>query len=242
MASLDTPPLGTSTVKWRFPDIHPEGRKYVAIAAAIALVSLFVWDFITWPLVFLTFGVAAFFRDPIRVTPQGEGLIVAPADGLVTMIQRVELPPELRGAQALGDQAMVRVSIFMSVFDVHINRTPITGTIRHVIYISGRFLNADLDKASEENERQHIIVEDRHGLRIGFTQIAGLVARRIVSFVKPGDMVVSGQRVGLIRFGSRVDVFLPDDFGCQVALGQRTVAGETVIGRRRMPDVLGVSQ
>ncbi|MBQ1499190.1 MAG: phosphatidylserine decarboxylase [Sphingomonas sp.] len=242
MASMDKPPLGTSTVKWRFPDIHPEGRKYVAIAAAIALASLFIFDFITWPLVFLAFGVAAFFRDPIRVTPQGEGMLIAPADGLVTMIQPVELPPELRGPQALGDAPMVRVSIFMSVFDVHVNRTPITGTIRHVIYISGRFLNADLDKASEENERQHFIVEDKHGLRIGFTQIAGLVARRIVSFTKPGDMVVAGQRVGLIRFGSRVDVFLPADYVAQVTLGQRTIAGETIIARKGAAAVSGISQ
>ena len=242
MASMDKPPLGTSTVKWRFPDIHPEGRKYVAIAAAIALASLFIFDFITWPLVFLAFGVAAFFRDPIRVTPQGEGMLIAPADGLVTMIQPVELPPELRGPQALGDAPMVRVSIFMSVFDFHVNRTPITGTIRHVIYISGRFLNADLDKASEENERQHFIVEDKHGLRIGFTQIAGLVARRIVSFTKPGDMVVAGQRVGLIRFGSRVDVFLPADYVAQVTLGQRTIAGETIIARKGAAAVSGISQ
>ncbi|MEP9360481.1 phosphatidylserine decarboxylase [Sphingomonas sp. KR3-1] len=242
MASLDKPPLGTPTVKWRFPDIHPEGRKYVAIAAAIALLSLFVFDFITWPLVFLAFGVAAFFRDPIRVTPQAEGILVAPADGLVTMIQPVELPPELRGPQALGEAPMVRVSIFMSVFDVHVNRTPITGTIRHVIYISGRFLNADLDKASEENERQHFIVEDKNGLRIGFTQIAGLVARRIVSFTKPGDMVVAGQRVGLIRFGSRVDVFLPADYVAQVTLGQRTIAGETIIAKKGAAAVSGISQ
>ncbi|NYT40140.1 phosphatidylserine decarboxylase [Sphingomonas sp. R-74633] len=242
MASMDKPPLGTPTMKWRFPDIHPEGRKYVAIAAAIALATLFIWDFITWPLVFLTFGVAAFFRDPVRVTPQGEGMLIAPADGLVTMIQPVELPPELRGPQALGDKPMVRVSIFMSVFDVHVNRTPITGTIRHVIYISGRFLNADLDKASEENERQHFIVEDKNGLRIGFTQIAGLVARRIVSFTKPGDMIVAGQRVGLIRFGSRVDVFLPDDYAAQVTLGQRTIAGETVIARKGAAAVSGISQ
>lgn len=242
MASLDKPPLGTPTIKWRFPDIHPEGRKYVAIAAAIALLSLFVFDFITWPLVFLTFGVAAFFRDPIRVTPQTEGVLVAPADGLITMIQRVELPPELKGPQALGEAPMVRVSIFMSVFDVHVNRTPITGTIRHVIYISGRFLNADLDKASEENERQHFIVEDKNGLRIGFTQIAGLVARRIVSFTKPGDMVVAGQRVGLIRFGSRVDVFLPEDYVAQVTLGQRTIAGETIIAKKGGAAVTGISQ
>ncbi|RYY25133.1 MAG: phosphatidylserine decarboxylase [Sphingomonadales bacterium] len=242
MASFDKPPTGTTTVKWRFPEIHPEGRKYVAIAAAIALLSLFIFDFITWPLVFLTLGVAAFFRDPVRVTPQGEGLIVSPADGLITMIERVELPPELRGPQALGDKPMLRVSVFMSVFDVHVNRTPITGTIKHVIYVSGKFMNADFDKASEENERQHFVVEDKAGVRFGFTQIAGLVARRIVSFVKAGDIVVAGQRVGLIRFGSRVDVFLPEGYGCAVALGQRAVAGETILAKRGVADLAGVSQ
>ena len=132
--------------------------------------------------------------------------------------------------------------MFMSVFDVHINRTPIAGVIRQVVYISGKFLNADLDKASEENERQHIVVEGRDGSKIGFTQIAGLVARRIVGFVKPGDMVATGQRVGLIRFGSRVDVYLPDDVVPQVALGQRTIAGETVIGRVMGSPVSGISQ
>ncbi|AJP71606.1 phosphatidylserine decarboxylase [Sphingomonas hengshuiensis] len=242
MASIDKPPLGTSTVKWRFPEIHPEGRKYALIAGAIALASLFIWDFITWPLVFLTVGVAAFFRDPVRVTPQEEGLIVSPADGLVTMIERVPVPPELAGPQALGNAPLLRVSVFMSVFDVHINRTPITGTVRHVIYISGKFMNADFDKASEENERQHVLVEDRHGLRVGFTQIAGLVARRIVSFVKAGDMVVAGQRIGLIRFGSRVDVFLPEGYGCTVALGQRAIAGETILAKKGAPAATGISQ
>jgi phosphatidylserine decarboxylase len=126
---------------------------------------------------------------------------------------------------------MTRVSIFMSVFDVHINRTPIAGTIKDVIYIAGKFLNADLDKASEDNERQHILVERGDGMRIGFTQIAGLVARRIVPFVKPGDMVGAGQRIGLIRFGSRVDVYLPAGTAPKVALGQRCVAGETIIAQ-----------
>lgn len=228
MASMDKPPLGTSTVKWRFPDIHPEGRKYVAIAAAIALASLFIFDFITWPLVFLAFGVAAFFRDPIRVTPQGEGMLIAPADGLVTMIQPVELPPELRGPQALGDAPMVRVSIFMSVFDVHVNRTPITGTIRHVIYISGRFLNADLDKASEDNERNAVVIESVHG-PVGCIQIAGLIARRILCFVKQGEDIAPGARFGLIRFGSRTDVYVATDSKPLVAEGQRAIGGETVL-------------
>jgi phosphatidylserine decarboxylase len=154
---------------------------------------------------------------------------VAPADGLVTMITRVAPPRELIAEDALAPDPVIRVSIFMSVFDVHINRTPIGGTISRVVYISGKFLNADLDKASEENERQHILVEGADGLRIGFTQIAGLVARRILPFVKPGDIIAPGQRIGLIRFGSRVDVYLPAGTSPQVLLGQRTIAGETVL-------------
>jgi phosphatidylserine decarboxylase len=192
-----------------------------------------------WPLAFLTLGVAAFFRDPIRVTPRDDSLVIAPADGLVTMIQPVVPPAEL---DILGTVPLIRVSIFMSVFDVHVNRTPIQGIIRRVVYISGKFLNADLDKASEENERQHLVVEGKDGRLIGFTQIAGLVARRIVAFVKEGDMVAPGQRIGLIRFGSRVDVFLPADTICQVILGQRTIAGETIIGRIGGEAMTGVTQ
>lgn len=230
-------------VTWRVPALHPEGRKYVLVAGSAALIG-FWWlgPVVGWPLTGLAVWVALFFRDPVRVTPAGEGVVVAPADGLVTMIQRVPIPRELAGPDGLGDAPLVRVSVFMSVFDVHINRTPIAGTVRQVVYISGKFLNADLDKASDENERQHIVVEGRSGRRVGFTQIAGLVARRIVPFVKPGDMIVGGQRIGLIRFGSRVDVYLPDDCGCQVALGQRSVAGETVLGRVGAAAVMGVAQ
>jgi phosphatidylserine decarboxylase len=235
-----TTPVSTTTIKWRFPAVHPEGYKYVAIALGITLIATILTKVLFWPFLAVAAWVAVFFRDPVRTTPQGEGLIVAPADGLVTMVQRVPIPRELVGE--LGDTPMIRVSIFMSVFDVHINRTPIAGTIRQVVYISGKFLNADLDKASEENERQHIVVEGRDGRRIGFTQIAGLVARRIVGFVKPGDMVATGQRVGLIRFGSRVDVFLPDDIMPQVIPGQRSIAGETVIGRVGGSPMKGLSQ
>jgi phosphatidylserine decarboxylase len=237
--------LTTTTVKWRFPAVHPEGRKYVAIAAGLTLLATALTHVLFWPMVGVTLWVATFFRDPIRTTPIGEDLIVAPADGLVTMIQRVPMPRELIGE--LGEAPLVRVSIFMSVFDVHINRTPIAGTIRQVVYISGKFLNADLNKASDENERQHIVVEGRPDSdgkvrRIGFTQIAGLVARRIVPFVKPGDIVATGQRVGLIRFGSRVDVFLPEGCAPQVTLGQRSIAGETVIGRFGDTAVVGIAQ
>ena len=239
MPSLDPPEIGTSTVKWRFPAMHPEGRRYVIIAAVATVLSLLIWKVLFWPLAFLTLGVAAFFRDPIRVTPRDDSLVIAPADGLVTMIQPVVPPAEL---DILGTTPLIRVSIFMSVFDVHVNRTPIQGIIRRVVYISGKFLNADLDKASEENERQHLVVEGKDGRLIGFTQIAGLVARRIVAFVKEGDMVAPGQRIGLIRFGSRVDVFLPADTACQVILGQRTIAGETIIGRIGGEIMSGVTQ
>ncbi len=240
MTSLDKPPVVTTTVKWRFPAVHPEGQKFTAIAFGITLLMTIVSKVFFWPFLALTLWVAAFFRDPIRTTPVGDDLIVSPADGLITMIERVPVPRELIGD--LGEMPMVRVSVFMSVFDVHINRSPIAGTIRQVVYISGKFLNADLDKASEENERQHFVVEGFDGRRVGFTQIAGLVARRIVGFVKIGDIVAAGQRVGLIRFGSRVDVYLPEGVEPQVALGQRAVAGETVLGRFGVPRITGVSQ
>jgi phosphatidylserine decarboxylase len=152
-------------------------------------------------------------------------------------------PRELSGESGLGDAPVVRVSIFMSVFDVHINRTPIPGTITRVVYIAGKFLNADLDKASEENERQHILVEGDDGTRVGFTQIAGLVARRIVPWVKEGDRVETGQRVGLIRFGSRVDVYLPPNTSPQLLLGQRTIAGETLVAKLGVSELIeGVAQ
>jgi len=222
----------TGTAKWRFPPIHPEGRKFAAISAAITIIFfVFTPAFFGYLMVGVTVWVLAFFRDPARVAPQGDDLVISPADGMVCLVMSVPPPREMTGPDALGDQPMMRVSIFMSVFDVHINRTPITGIVRAVTYISGKFLNADLDKASEDNERQHILVERADGLRIGFTQIAGLVARRIVPFVKPGDMVAAGQRIGLIRFGSRVDVYLPQGTMPSVVPGQRCVAGETVIAR-----------
>ena len=223
-------PLPTTTVKWRFPAVHPEGRKYaVGVGAATALAFLLHWELLGWLLVGLTIWVATFFRDPVRTTPRGERLIVSPADGLITMIARVAPPPELRGADGLADGEYTRVSIFMSVFDVHINRAPITGRIKRIAYVPGKFVNADLDKASEDNERQHILIESADGLRIGFTQIAGLIARRILAFVREGDLVDAGQRVGLIRFGSRVDVYLPAGTSPKVLLGQRSIAGETIL-------------
>jgi phosphatidylserine decarboxylase len=245
MGSLEKSDLVTSTVRYRMPSVHPEGRKFVVIAAAIALLFWWVidWDFVGWLAAGLTVWTAAFFRDPVRTTPTGDGLIVAPADGLVTMITTVPPPREMIGESGLVDEPVIRVSIFMSVFDVHINRTPIPGTITRLVYIAGKFLNADLDKASEDNERQHILVEGDDGTRVAFTQIAGLVARRIVPWVKVGDRVVAGQRVGLIRFGSRVDVYLPAGTSSQVLLGQRIVAGETVLARAGVSELIeGVAQ
>jgi phosphatidylserine decarboxylase len=219
-------------VKWRFPPVHPEGRKFVAIGAGLVFLAWIIGGWIgwfTWPLIIVTMWVAAFFRDPVRTTPQGDDLIVAPADGLVTLIQTVPVPRELAGEGGITDEYRTRVSIFMSVFDVHIQRSPIAGRVSRVVYIAGKFINADLDKASEDNERQHFLVERADGVQVGFTQIAGLIARRIVAFSRIGDQVSPGQRVGLIRFGSRVDVYLPADAAPRVALGQRTIAGETVL-------------
>ena len=245
MPELEKPnsPL-TTTVKWRFPSVHPEGRKFLVIAAAVTFLTYsLISPFLGWLLVGLTIWIAAFFRDPVRTTPRGEKLIVAPADGLVTMIAKVPAPPELREAEGLGEGEFTRVSIFMSVFDVHINRSPIAGRIKRIAYVPGKFLNADLDKASEDNERQHFLVEGADGLKIGFTQIAGLVARRILSFVREGDSVAAGERVGLIRFGSRVDVYLPAGTGSRVLLGQRSIAGETVLGEVGVdPGLTGSSQ
>jgi phosphatidylserine decarboxylase len=169
--------------------------------------------------------------------------VVSPADGLVTMITSVPPPPELVGEDGLPPEPCTRVSIFMSVFDVHINRAPIAGTVTKVVYIAGKFLNADLDKASEDNERNHFLIEGYDGTRVAFTQIAGLVARRIVPWAKAGDRVTAGQRVGLIRFGSRVDVYLPAGTSSQVLLGQRAIAGETIIAKLGVSEALeGVAQ
>ncbi|HVU29613.1 MAG TPA: phosphatidylserine decarboxylase [Sphingomicrobium sp.] len=237
-------PLPTTTVKWRFPSVHPEGRKFVVGAAAITMfVYLGLSHFLGWILVGLTIWIAAFFRDPVRTTPHGDRLVIAPADGLITMIARVPPPPELRGPDALGQGDFTRVSIFMSVFDVHINRAPISGRVRRIAYVPGKFVNADLDKASEDNERQYFLIEGADGVKIAMTQIAGLVARRILAFVREGDVVEAGQRIGLIRFGSRVDVYLPAGTSPKVLLGQRTIAGETVIAEIGVDSSLtGISQ
>ena len=228
---------GRGEARGGLPSVHPEGRKYALICAGVSLIAaLLAWETIAWPLAFLSLCILAFFRDPERVVPRGDDLLVSPADGIVTQITQVEPPLEMRGDDGgLGNAPLTRIPIYLSVFDVHINRSPCAGTIGRMSYIPGKFVNAELDKASEENERQHLVVMRSDGVVIGMTQIAGLVARRIVPFVKPGDIVAAGQRLGLIRFGSRVDLYLPAGTSPQVLMGQRVTAGETVLGR------LGVS-
>ncbi len=204
--------------------VHSDGHKFVAIGAVLTLLFFMLWPPIGWLLAGLTAWVVYFFRDPARVTPVRDGLIVSAADGRISSIDKVRPPPEL----GLGPEERVRISTFLSVFDVHINRAPVTGRIVRSVYIPGAFLNAALDKASEENERRALVIETPSGAEIGVVQIAGLIARRIVTFSREGDSVAAGQRFGLIRFGSRVDVFLPPGRNAIVSVGQRAVGGETV--------------
>lgn len=204
--------------------VHPDGHKFVAAGALAALLFFVLWPPLGWILAGITAWIVYFFRDPARVTPMRDGLVVSAADGKISSIDRVRPPPEL----ALGPQERVRISTFLSVFDVHIQRAPVSGRIVRSVYIPGAFLNAALDKASEENERRAIVIEMPGGGEIGVVQIAGLVARRIVTFSREGDSLAAGQRYGLIRFGSRVDIFLPPGAQPLVSVGQRAIAGETV--------------
>ena len=206
--------------------IHREGWRFIAIFAAITIL-LFWFGFspIGWLGVIATVWCAYFFRDPVRVTPSGDSLIISPADGRISAIETVIPPPELD----LPREKMTRISVFMNVFDVHVNRSPVAAHIAKITYIPGLFVNAELDKASEDNERQAFTLETKTGTKLGVVQIAGLIARRIVKFVDEGEALQPGQRIGLIRFGSRVDVYLPIGVAPLACLGQRAVAGETVL-------------
>ncbi|RID92292.1 phosphatidylserine decarboxylase [Gemmobacter lutimaris] len=205
--------------------MHPEGYKFVAAFAVVTLVLFWIWEPLGWIGTGLTVWCYYFFRDPKRAVPQGEGLMVSPADGMVSLIERAVPPPEL----GMGDAPMLRVSVFMSVFNCHVNRAPVAGRLVKMAYRPGKFLNASLDKASEDNERNSLCLELADGRRIAVVQIAGLVARRIVPFVSEGQGLKTGERFGLIRFGSRVDTYLPEGVVPLVTLGQTCVAGETVI-------------
>lgn len=211
--------------------MHREGRKFVAIFAAITLGLGLVWMPLFWLGVGATLWCYYFFRDPVRVIPQQEGLVISPADGIVSLIE--DVVPE--AALHLGDAPLTRVSVFMNVFNCHVNRAPIAGKVTQVVYRHGKFLNASLDKASADNERNSIVIEAPDGTRIGVVQIAGLVARRIVCFVKEGSTLGAGYRFGLIRFGSRLDIYLPPGTAPLVSVGQTAVAGETILADLRNP-------
>jgi phosphatidylserine decarboxylase len=205
--------------------VHPDGHKFIAIGAAVTLLFFFLYPPLGWICAGITAWIIYFFRDPQRVTPLRPGLVVSGADGKISGIEKVVPPAEM----GLGLEPRVRISTFLSVFDVHINRAPIAGRVVRSIYVPGTFLNAALDKASEDNERRLIVIETPTDGEVGVVQIAGLVARRIVTFTEVGDTLGTGQRFGLIRFGSRVDVYLPPGKTALVSVGQRAVAGETVL-------------
>src|SRR5215813_13154950 len=212
------------SIRSQIVPVTPEGYPFIGAFALVSLVLFWLWSPLGWLGTLATLWCAYFFRDPPRVTPLGEGLVVAPADGRVSQVTSVVPPAEL----ALGPAALARVSIFMSVFDCHVNRSPIGGRIERIVYKAGKFLNADLDKASEDNERNCLVVAGARG-RVGVVQIAGLIARRIVPFVREGEEVGAGERIGMIRFGSRVDIYLPAGVRPLVSEGQTATAGETVI-------------
>lgn len=215
--------------------IHREGWPFIAISLVATFVVGWFIDPLFWIGLFFTGWICYFFRDPKRVTPVGEGLVISPADGVVSQVGLARPPAELE----LGNEPLMRVSIFMNVFNCHVNRAPVGGRIARVAYRAGKFLNAELDKASDDNERNGLVIEMGE-TRIGVVQIAGLVARRIVCFVREGETILAGDRFGLIRFGSRLDVYFPVGTQPKVALGQTMIAGETVLADLGQPE--GASQ
>lgn len=214
--------------------MHPEGYRFLPVFGVVAAVLFLIWEPLGWLGVGLTIWCYYFFRNPARSVPQGEGLVVSPADGVVSLIGPAVPPAEL----GMDPVPLVRVSVFMSVFNCHVNRAPTAGQVSAVAYRPGKFLNASLDKASEANERNSLCLDLPDGRKLAVVQIAGLVARRILCWTRPGDAVRTGERFGLIRFGSRLDVYLPPGVPCLVAIGQTMVAGETVIAElgRAGPD------
>lgn len=212
------------SIRSQLAPIHPEGYPFIGGFALASLVLFWFWSPLGWIGTVLTLWCTYFFRDPVRVTPVRDGIVVAPADGRVSRITSAVPPRELN----LGERPLPRVSIFMSVFDCHVNRAPVSGRVERIVYRAGKFINADLDKASEDNERNALVIATGSG-RIGVVQIAGLVARRIVSFVHEGQSIGAGERFGLIRFGSRLDVYLPEGVRPLVAEGQTALAGETIL-------------
>ncbi len=220
--------IKTYDLSWKdyiLPNIHREGWRFVGIFAAITALLAIIWEPLGVIGLVITVWCYYFFRDPQRITPEIDDVVVSPADGIVQMIATVKAPEELN----MGDAMFTRVSVFMSVFNVHVNRAPADGKIINAVYVPGKFLNATLDKASKDNERQLLAMKTKSGKDICFVQIAGLVARRIVCDAQIGQEYKAGERFGMIRFGSRLDVYLPEGVEPQVALGQTMVAGETII-------------
>ena len=214
------------TNSFNFPSIHKEGHKFILIFAAVtALFFIVNWTPIGWIGVVLTVWCVYFFRDPDRTTPIREGLVISPADGVVQFINESVPPAELD----MGDELHTRIVVFMNVFDVHVNRIPVTGKIIRQVYVAGKFLDASVEKASVLNERNAFLIEAGSGKQYAFVQVAGLVARRIVSWADDGQEFKAGERFGLIRFGSRLDIYLPKGVKPSVCVGQRAVAGETIL-------------
>jgi phosphatidylserine decarboxylase len=221
-----------NSIRSQLSPIHPQGYPFIGGFAVAAVVLFWLWHPLGVLGAIATAWCVYFFRDPPRITPVREGLVVAPADGRISRISQAGAPPELN----LGAETFLRISIFMSVFDCHINRSPVAGRVERIVYRAGAFLSADLDKASESNERNAFVIAMNGGLRIPVVQIAGLVARRIVPFAREGEAITAGQRIGMIRFGSRVDVYLPEGARALAAEGQTAIAGETVLADLRAVD------
>jgi phosphatidylserine decarboxylase len=208
--------------------LHPDGFKFVAVAVVMTVLLFLLWRPAGWIGAVVTVWIVYFFRDPWRVTPTREGLLISPADGIVVSIAAAPPPPEL----AMGDAAVVRIGVFLNIFDVHVTRAPIGGRVAAIRHTKGRFINASLDKASEDNERLAIRITPQEGPDIAFVLVAGLVARRILCDLYQGQQIAGGQRVGIIRFGSRVDIYCPPPYVPMVVPGQRMIGGETVLADR----------
>jgi phosphatidylserine decarboxylase len=217
------------TITSVFVPINSEGHRFILLAGLVTLVLFILWMPLGWIGAILTVWCVYFFRDPPRVTPDGADLVIAPADGKIVAVEQAAPPEDLE----IGTEKLTRVSIFMNVFNVHVNRAPAAGRITRIAYRPGAFFDASMDKASEDNERQSFLMTTGDGRQIVFVQIAGFVARRIVRWVEEGQAVTAGERVGMIRFGSRVDVYLDPDMTPLVSVGQTMIAGETVIANAK---------
>lgn len=214
----------SDTIRNTFVPIHREGFPFIAAFFVVSLILGWLWEPLFWLGLVLTIWCIYFYRDPERVTPVDDDLVISPADGKVSFVGLAIPPVELD----MGIEPRMRVSVFMNVFSVHINRAPVRGRIEKIFHRPGKFLNAELDKASTDNERNSVLIESAHG-KVGVVQIAGLVARRILCWSREGEQLSVGERFGLIRFGSRVDVYLPENASVRVAVGQTAIAGETIL-------------